>query len=349
MTLRQALVVSLLLAISPPIQGAASKAFFAQEESAQHLLQKEGDRFRLMRLNMISTHAGIAAFDPALKTGTEPSMHLTDADEKEQGGFTTHFPVAIQPSTEYILRFRGNLRSVRGAPPYAEVILLDFNRDPIDTRRWEANAADAGRGWKEREIRFVTPRNGHALVVVIWSGKAGTCDAAFDDAVLTQLSAPGARPPKTVPLEGISTAGLAAAKGQAVALPPGSDAMLLNLAFSWRDPQGDLSLDMEWLDGTGRRLGADACRWSRMRGIQPEWDGLQLEWRRHRGDPADKASQRLERFSDRSPGRGAATLEHEIPVPRGAASVRFIQHGAGAGGIRLDSLNAESITGPATK
>lgn len=345
MTMLRATLAAALLIIAALAVGAAStNGFFDQEESAQHLLLKEGDHFRLFRFNMISTNAGIAAFDHVLKTGGEPSMHLTDKDEKEQGGFTTHFPIAIQPATEYVLRLRENVISMRGAPAYAEVILLDFNRDPIETKRWEANSADAGAGWKEQEIRFITNRKTHALVVYFWSGNAGTCDVAFDDAVLTQVSAPGAHPPNTVVLEGISTESLHTGKAQTVALPKVSDALSLHLAYSWRNPREDISLDVEWLDGAGRRIGADVCRWSRMHGVQPEWDGIQIEWRRNRGDKAGKASQRLERFTDRSPGRGAATLDHEIPVMHGAESVRFVPHGQRREGIRLDSLGVVAIT-----
>jgi hypothetical protein len=285
----------------------------------------------------------MARFDQASTTASSKAMQIRDGDARRQAALYTHDPIVCQPLTEYALRFRSRVTSVTGPPPYVEVTVLDFNRDPIETKRLETTATQAQAAWTNQEIRFVTPHNGHAIVVYFWSTEAGTCGATYDEAYLVQTSADGAAGPEPVALELLTASATKSDTGSSAPIPLGAAWLALELSFSWREPGDGQSLEVGWMDAAGQRLGSDHCRWSQVLGVRPEWNGMQAEWRRERGDAADRVSQRLERFADASAGAGQATMEHSLPIPKGAVSVTFRQHGASKSWFVINSIKAAAI------
>ena len=336
-------ILAIMLLATQPGNAAKRDGFFSQEVSAQHLLLAKGDRFQLLRYNMVGTDPAMARFDQAATTASSQAMQIRDRDTKKQAALYTHDPIVCRPLTEYALRFRSRVASVTGPPPYAEVTLLDFNRDPIETKRLETTATEAQAAWTSREIRFVTPHNGHAVVVYFWSTEAGTCDAAYDDAFLVQTSEGGSAGPEPVALESLTASAMKSDTGTSAPIPLGALSLALELSFRWRDPRDSQSLEVGWMDAAGHAVGSDRCRWSQVLGVRPEWNGVQAEWKRERGDATDRVSQRLERFADASAGAGQGTMEHSLPIPKGAVSVRFRQPGASESWLAINSLKAEAI------
>jgi len=325
----------------------AKSGFFAQEESAQHLLRANGDTFRFFRHNIICSNWRLAGFENKEKTDAEPSLHLFDDSLKEGSNLHSHHVIVCQPFTRYRLRFKCKLNSYEGGPlPSAEISLFDFNRDYIRALVFEIPAGDAGKGWIDKQFDFITPFDVQALMGSFESKGKTVCDIVFDEVYVEQISEPEAyRPEPRILVSVLSarngTLGEEKIDGEEEACP-------FSFGFSWTDHSVQQSLVFEWLDRQDNVIAMETCRFSPVVGLRPEWNGVQAEWFRRYNDSADGVHCRRDRFYNTSVDSGSGTLDGMLMKPDKAEKIRirFADDSAGKLEVRDFVLKAQSLVLP---
>jgi hypothetical protein len=307
------------------------------EEFAQHLVIRQGDSFRFSKDNMISSNQELAWFDGREKTGTEPGLHITDADARKGVYLHIHNPVACAPFTQYCLRFEKKVISAgKGTPVELRVGLLDFNRDGISSVIHRFEDKETGGEWLEQKLSFSTPHDARALVLAFITAPDTMADIVFDEVCLEQVSEPGALRPAA--REIISVGKTVGDWTETAPVEKMDEACFISLDFDWSGAPDGPEVVFEWLSGD-RRIGAEICRLSPMRGVLPQWNGMQAEWRRSFGDAADKVSLELNQFSGETGGSGH--VERMLRKPEGADGLKVIA-GAFPDGFRLQRLTVSA-------
>ncbi len=299
----------------------AKSGFFEQNESAQHLLQAQGDTFRFFRHNIICSNWKLAQFDHQDKTDREPSLHLSDTSGKAGVTLRSHHPIVCQPFTRYRIVFKCKLNSYEKGPlPNVEINLYDFNRDYIRSLVFEIPADDAGKGWLDKQFDFVIPYDGHALMASFESRGQTICDVVFDEAYVKQVSESGALLPAGRKL--FSVQDDRSGEWGRAALKSDEQACFFAFNFAWQSGPVQQSLLFEWLNGGGEVIGTEICRFSSFSGVRPEWGGVQAEWFRRYHDSADKVHCRRDRFFNEKDAEGFGQLDGMLIKPDGAKEIR---------------------------
>ena len=297
------------------------RKFFAQDESAQHLLQGKGDTFRIFRFNTICTNWQLAEYSDTEKIGHEPSLHLADTNGSDGVIFHSHNPIVCQPFTRYRLRFQSELKShVTGSPAQVEIKLFDYNRDYLQSMNWDIPKKDAEQGWQNKTFEFITPHNGHAVMVYLQSRRDSVCDLFFDQMYLEQISDAGACAPTPRPALEVQTH-----RGGFIGeteLHPDERICHFSFNFSWRARPFGQKLAFIWTDKSGATVASDTCHFNPMTGLLPKWSGLQTEWTRKHGDHADKVHARLDRHTSGSDVTGSSVLKGQLLKPVSAEGLR---------------------------
>lgn len=288
--------------------------FFEQEESAQHLLRRKGDTFRFFQHNMICSNWKLASFDHQEKTGTEPGLHISDTESGSGVYFSSHNPIVCQPFTQYCLRFKLKVNSAgEGHPVELLINQWDFNRDYISGILHRFEDEMPGNEWTEHEWFFITPHDGHALMLQIITRPNTIADMVFDEVYLEQVSESGAFSPEARSV--LSETRFSKGWKKELPLKDGEEACSVSLDFEWSGDPAGAGLVFEWFSGS-KSIGSESCTFRAMSGVLPEWSGIQAEWRRLFNDPSDKASLRLDQF--RGADTGAGTVERLLRKPDGA-------------------------------
>lgn len=301
---------------------AAQMAFFGQEESAQHLLQAEGDRFRVFRHNTICNNWDFARYENEIKTDPEPALRLLDKSPSDAVLFHSHNPIACRPLTRYQVRFKYNLLSFEsGPPPSVEIQLFDFNRDYAGSLTWPVPVEQSGMGWVEARHEFDTGYDIHAMMLFLRSETRTVCDLVFDEVFIEQRSGAGAMMPEERTL--ISNEAVLPGEEVRVELHDTSEAFTLSFDVAWDEAKVDAEVALEWLDHRGRGVARQYARFSRFHGVRPEWNGVHVQWFREHGDSADKVPLQRDRFFSMRGEAGQGSVERLLRRPDGAEKVRL--------------------------
>lgn len=186
--------------------------------------------------------------------------------------------IRVNPSTRYHIGCAEGCR--------VEVKLYDNARDPV--------AAPEPRGG---DFDFVTPPGAYYLR---WNvSPAAKPGAAF----LTQISDAGV-------CEVIQPV-LAVRKLPAQASLAGEGFYRIAFDVSWRGRARDGIVLFTWYDGD-RVVDRYRCIVRGVAGIEPQWDGIRVEWRRQWLHSPDGISMRLGHHYNTSPRGGKATIRYEV-------------------------------------
>ena len=112
--------------------------------------------------------------------------------------------------------------------------------------------------------------------------------------------------------------------------------------MKWDRFKDRIPVRLEWLDEKqGRVIVSDQFEITFIEGIQPRWNGAQIEWKREGGGNIDFVSRQLEKFfnGDNKTGSSAQTV-FRLDKPAGANFLRIIidKPGVASGSFEIESL-----------
>lgn len=318
---------------------APDKPFFRQEESAQHMVLRQGERFRFFQHNLISTNWSMAKYDQDIKVDDQLSLHINDDSIEGETMFRWHHPLLVAPFTEYEMSFQLKAEQAQGPAPHLVVELCDIRRDTRDY--FSVDMLDTDQlpdGWVTFKHRFTTPRDIHYLKVYFRSARQGTCRIWLDQVYLTQISPPQALRPQSRTLLQPDMLVLDTDTGITQRLLPLTEIadsekwIRLRGDLQWNKFAGRATLTINWLDDSAGKIAQDVISLERTLGVEPTWNGMRTRHERF-GAAGPPVSRWSEIYFDTKPQQGGVAIDYEWDVPAGArtAVVEFAAGNSYAG------------------
>lgn len=317
----------------------ARRYLMEREMAVQHLLAQRGDRFRIYKENLRWNDGSKIRFDLEEVTDPVPSLRIVDESSSGRVVLRSHKSIVVQPFTRYRLHLKSKCISYQGGvEPKLELRQYDFNRDDIRALSMLFPAGDAGAGWMDQEMEFVTDYETHTVRCWFLTANNTLCDIVFDEVYLEQLSEAGAER-----VDGRTVVALDELNGQEMqeSLYSSEEAVRLVFELEWSPGEDKPELVLEWLAEGGNLIGREIGRFSRFLGVRPEWNGVQAEWFRQYGDSADGTHMRRDRFYDMPDRDGPARFEEIFLKPEDAVHVRLRHE---PGGTEIPQLRIRRIS-----
>jgi hypothetical protein len=155
---------------------------------------------------------------------------------------------------------------------------------------------------------------------VIFSDKSGTFKADFQDTYLKQISANG----KFASLNTLfKTDKLDLSKSYISPSQVLQGNQYCNISFegSWTGYSGEARITVLWFAG-GKVLGESYCSIRDIKGVEPQWDGVRVEWKRKYNDSADGISNYLTNSFKQENGKGNDKFGYKLKIPTTADSFK---------------------------
>jgi hypothetical protein len=315
------------LVFSGVCHGAPEKPFYKQNESAQHFVLEKGQEFRLFQYNSIIMGSG-AKYDNKIKFTDTASFRIHDESDKTNGGFRQHHPMWVSPCTEYLLEYMVKVDKIEGPGPYVELILHDYNTDRISTLQYPVSLEGPTDGWVKKQASFKTDYLTYEIMLQLSSDNKGTCDVYFDKVYFRQISEAGSLMPTPIPLMADKSAKLGDSVKNEISLgssqlPLTRKYIRMDFCILWQGFEGNASLQIDWIDDYGRTLANDYCEIYRIKGIEPDGNGIATRWKQSRGQTTDKCSFKLDWHFNKEKAGGNSSVEYTMQVPKNARTIQI--------------------------
>ena len=299
----------------------------AQEEPSQYFVLEKGQRFDFNRKNLVVTDWSLARMDNKIKLGSLPSYYMNDTIQSGQTGFFQHFPMLIQPYTEYVLHYSVRGESMSGPSPYFQLNLLNKNRDYLQSHLIELVKADFTGEWVHNTSRFVTPGNVHGCQLYFYTTVKGTSRFWVDNIFLEQISAARSLAPAPVILFKSDSVVFDKSHPSVAlgtfSLVSGKQDYSLQFFTETERFNGSCRLSVDWLalKNSKDAIKTEICEILPMRGIEPQWNGLDITWKEDwkKGKPG--LILQRDRAFESAPGWVKIKTVHPLKPPAGASFV----------------------------
>ncbi|MET0394647.1 MAG: hypothetical protein ABW019_15995 [Chitinophagaceae bacterium] len=300
----------------------------ASDNYIQHRVMKKGQQFFFTSQNTTKRNA-LAQFEANDRSGEYPSFKLVyPAKKQEIIFFRSRHPLAIQPYTDYELSFTFKGQEGAGEGTVLELVVYDETRETqVESHPVTIPAGQPA--WKEQTFSFTTLNKARFARLVIKSKPGADGDLLIGNIVLKQVSEPKAQQPAPVKIIGKTGWKLSAAAAFTSApaeLKTEKSYYAINFGMKWENFSGTIPVSVEWLtDKEGSRvIAVDKFEISSIDGLQPQWNGAQVEWKREARTSLDFMSLQLEKFFNQSKNGGAAHVVFRADKPEQARFVRIV-------------------------
>lgn len=320
----------------------------ASDQYIQHRVMKKGQQFFFTNDNMTKRN-NLAQFDNTQTSGDYPSFKIDYTEKKQENiFFRSRHPLAIQPYTQYELNCKFRAADVKGQGPVLELVGYDETRETLVESHPLPISGNQGE-WKELVLPFTTLNKARFARLVIKAPPGSAGNVLIGDIVLKQVSEPLALKP--TPAKIIEKAGWKSSAASFASAPAALKAdksyYAISLRMKWEQFSGRIPVKLEWLaDKDGPVIASDQFPISSVEGIQPQWNGVQVDWKREGTGNVDFVSRGLEKFFNGSnKAGGSAQVVFKADKPAGANFVQVIIDKPAApltGSFEMESLAVDA-------
>lgn len=309
----------------------------ASDIYTQHQVLNKGDQFLFINENT-QKRANLGEFDNKDKTGEHPSFKMFYPEKKQEiFFFRLRHPLVIQPYTSYELRFKYKASDISGEGPYLEFATYDDTRETLVASH-TSTITENNSGWTEKVLKIETKNKVRFARLLIKSHAGGSGRVLVNDVVLKQLSEAQALKLSPVKIYELG-------KKDKLSLPADRNYYLLSAVFNWDNFEGDVRIKLEWFTGKEDKtpMATDEFLASNMQGVLPQWNGLQMDWKRNASDNLQFLSRKLEKRFNQQPGQNSGSFQFNFDKPPGAGFLKVSWEKKQAKGkIALQQLNVEA-------
>ena len=123
------------------------------------------------------------------------------------------------------------------------------------------------------------------------------------------------------------------------------DCQYCNISFegSWLNFTGEAVITLLWLAGE-KAVGESHCYIRNVKGVESQWDGLRVEWKRKYTDSADGISNYLTNSFRQEKGKGSDKFSYKLKVPTATRSFKVkVSNNRYDGQLLLNNFAVEGI------
>ena len=250
--------------------------------------------------------------------------------------FRLRHPLTIRPYTQYVLRLNARVDQLEGNGHYVEITVFDETRETeVEFHRLTMNNTTAG--WKAQDLMFTTGGKARFARLHIHSHPESSGEAWLSDLWLEHTSEPYAAKPEPVvvgDLSGVTTT----TEDQVLlstALPSDRQYYAISVDIGWSKFKGYQTLAFEWHQGatSSSPLTTERCEISNIEGIQPQWDGVAVQWWKKDNGPVDFISRKKDKLFNTVGNGGQGNVIYRVNKPEGAGFLRVVvRQGKRSGG-----------------
>jgi hypothetical protein len=259
--------------------------------------------------NVLITQEGVFNFKQGI---------IIDASGKKEEFFRTQRYIYVNPDTEYEISFAVNITVNTGALT-AGVILFSNARDELDSKNLLLPVYT--NGLEVQKFKFTTDHLTRYLRFAIFSDNPGTFKAEFQDTYLKQISESG-KNASLISLFQTDKLDLSTPYTSHSQVLQGSQYCNISFEGNWVGYSGEALLTLQWF-AAGKALGESYCYIRNIKGVEPQWDGVRVEWKRKYNDSADGISNYLTTSIRQENGKGSDKFVYKLKIPSTADSFQI--------------------------
>ncbi len=293
----------------------------------RHTLINKGDVFVFERRNT-NTRNQFSSFERSPEGAERELFRISyPFSESSLFFFWLRHPLTIRPYTKYVLRLNARVDQLRGKGHYVEIAVFDETRETeVETHRISMNAIT--RGWKSEELVFTTGGKARFARLRIRSHPGGSGEGVFSDMLLEQISEPFALMPEPVVVAELNNKKIQREEMLLLTadLPADRNYYAISIDLGWKRFRGSTTIAFEWYSDQHATtpLVSEICEIRNIEGIQPEWDGVSVQWWKQENGPVDFISRKKDKLFNTGTKGGSGQVTYRVDRPGAAGVLRVV-------------------------